>query len=362
MAKRILFIVPYPLHESPSQRFRFEQYFGLLKSKGYSYTIQSFLNINSWRLFYSKGRNFAKFKAIALGLAKRIIAIAKSPMYDFIFIHREVVPFGPPIFEWMLAKILRRRIIYDFDDAIWLTDRPHESHFLKTLKWRKKVGSICRWAHRVSCGNAYLCDYAARFSKKVIYNPTTIDTENLHNRSLYEIDQVSREKIRIGWTGSHSTLKYLEEIASVIQKILQDYHRVEFVVIADKAPALTDFSDFIFVPWDRTTEIQDLLQFDIGVMPLPDDQWAKGKCGFKALQYMALEIPAVASPVGVNITIIANNVNGFLCRTPAEWDQTLRQLIEDSGLRKSIGIKGRRTVLENYSVSSNATNFLSLFE
>ena len=146
-------------------------------------------------------------------------------MYDFVFIHREATPLGPPIFEWILAKVLKKKIIYDFDDAIWLTDRQQESVLLRIAKWRSKVGSICKWAYKVSCGNEYLCNYAALFNKNVVYNPTTIDTENLHHPSqiLYPIKHPDR--IRIGWTGSHSTLKYLDEIQPVLHKILNEYPR-----------------------------------------------------------------------------------------------------------------------------------------
>jgi glycosyltransferase involved in cell wall biosynthesis len=137
---------------------------------------------------------------------------------------------------------------------------------------------------------------------------------------------------------------------------------VEFVVIADKPPSIQAIPSVKFVPWNTETEIQDLLEFDIGIMPLPDDEWAKGKCGFKALQYMALEFPAVASPVGVNTKIINHGQNGFLCSTPGEWEAALRMLIENEALRKQIGSNGRKTILESYSVTSNASNFLSLFE
>ena len=141
---------------------------------------------------------------------------------------------------------------------------------------------------------------------------------------------------------------------------MQDYPEVEFVVIADKEPVLGFV--FKFVHWNRTSEVKDLLQFDIGVMPLPDDKWSKGKCGFKALQYMALEFPAVAAPVGVNPKIINHGINGFLCNTPEEWNNILRRLIDDADLRRKLGAQGRKTVVENYSVLSNASNFLSLFE
>jgi glycosyltransferase involved in cell wall biosynthesis len=362
MARRILFLVPYPLRESPSQRFRFEQYFELLQRKGYEFDVQSFLNSRNWRMFFKPGRPLTKLLVLASGFAKRIIVLFKSLMYDFVFIHREVAPVGPPIFEWLLTKWLRRKIIYDFDDAIWLTDRLSEPWTFRISKCRSKVASICKWTHKVSCGNAYLCDYAKQFNKNVFYNPTTIDTENLHNPTLYKAIERPTNKVRIGWTGSHSTLKYLLEIESTLKHILLRYPLVEFIVIADKPPVFNEAVPVTFIPWKEATEIGDLLKFDIGIMPLPDDQWAKGKCGFKALQYMALQLPAIASPVGVNKTIIDHGINGFLCSTPDEWEEALRKLIEDSALRNVMGINGRKTVVERYSVVSNVANFLSLFE
>jgi glycosyltransferase involved in cell wall biosynthesis len=157
-------------------------------------------------------------------------------------------------------------------------------------------------------------------------------------------------------------LKYLQEIDLVLHKILHKYSNVEFVVIADKKPVFKYVSSLTFVQWNAESEIQDLLQFDIGIMPLPNDEWTKGKCGFKALQYMALELPAVASPVGVNLDIFDHGVNGYLCNTPSEWEYALRRLIEDPALRMQLGARGRKTVVERYSVISNTSNFLSLFE
>ena len=260
MSGKILLLVPYPLHESPSQRFRFEQYFDALQQNGYQYKVQSFLDSDNWRIFFSNRGGLSKLGVLAVGFAKRIKILFKSPMYDFIFIHREAAPIGPPFLEWILTKVFRKKIIYDFDDAIWLTDRENESWILKRVKWRSKVSSICKWAYKVSCGNEYLCDYALQFNKNVIYNPTTIDTENLHNRALYEVDKRPENKVRIGWTGSHSTVKYLQEIEVVLKKVLHDYGNVELRVIGDKAPLLTSIPDVKFIPWNGVTEIKDLLQ------------------------------------------------------------------------------------------------------
>jgi glycosyltransferase involved in cell wall biosynthesis len=357
---KILFLIPYPVGESPSQRFRFEQYFKILTLKGHDFRVQGFLNSLNWKLFFKSGKWSGKIASLLNGLLKRVAILFRALNYDFVFIHREAAPIGPPVFEWIIAKILTKKIIYDFDDAIWMTDRINESFILQAIKWRSKVSSICRWSYKVSCGNDYLGAYARQFNKKVVYNPTTIDTDQRHNRAFYPSRNENR--VVIGWTGSHSTLKYLSYLEPVLYHLENKYSIVDFWVIADEPPVLKRLSRLKFKGWSRQSEIADLSQFDIGIMPLPDDEWAMGKCGFKALQYMALEIPTIASTVGVNKEIIQHGENGFLCSTLEEWEGRLTELIENEGLRNSIGIAARKTVEQRFSVSSNVNNFLTLFE
>jgi glycosyltransferase involved in cell wall biosynthesis len=182
----------------------------------------------------------------------------------------------------------------------------------------------------------------------------------MHNPALFE-KKKKPGNVVIGWTGSHSTLKYLRLLQPVLQKLENQFDQVSFLVIADQQPQLR-LSRLDFIKWNPITEIEDLLKIDIGIMPLPDDEWSKGKCGFKALQYMALEIPAVISPVGVNIEIISEGIEGFLCRTDEEWLVVLGKLIQDATLREALGKRGRKKIIDSYSVSSNTSNFLSLFE
>jgi len=357
---KILFLIPYPLKESPSQRFRFEQYFKTLQNQGFIIQSQSFLSIDNWQLFYKEGHRLQKTLTLIRGITKRIYALLIAPSCKFIFIHREASPIGPPVFEWVLAKLLRKKIIYDFDDAIWLTDRVNESAFLKAIKCRDKVKQICRWSYKVSCGNRYLADYALQFSDQVRINPTTIDCENMHNPALFGRKKKSGNVV-IGWTGSHSTLKYLRLLEPVLQRLENQFDQVSFLVIADQPPQLR-LSRLDFIKWNSDTEIEDLLKIDIGIMPLPDDEWSKGKCGFKALQYMALEIPSVISPVGGNTEIISEGVEGFLCSTDDEWLLALNKLIQEPTLRETMGKRGRKKIIDSYSVSSNMSNFFSLFE
>lgn len=355
---KILFLTPYPLDLAPSQRFRFEQYFRYLDAQRFSYQVQSFLGESDYATIYGQRKIFRNARMLLVGLLKRIWILRRIPSFDFVFIHRETMPLGPPIFEWLIAKVFQKKIIYDFDDAIWLTDRKQESILLRTVRWRSKVSQICRWSYKVSCGNAYLADHARRFATNVVVNPTTIDTERIHrikrgNKSLNELI--------IGWTGTHSTLKYLNEIEAVLSQLENKFPHVVVEVIANIPPTL-NIPRIRFREWSKETEIEDLTRFDIGIMPLPDDEWTKGKCGFKALQYMSLEIPTVASPVGVNNQIIQSGVTGFLCGTAEEWVQAIESLIQNPAYARQIGKESYKAVVERYSVLSNVSTFLSLFE
>lgn len=356
LLKRILFVVPYPVGVAPSQRFRFEQYFRVLQEQNYEFKVSSFWPVWGWNILYKHGFIILKILAFAQGFVGRIGLLLIVPKYQYVFIHREVLPVGPPFFEWIIAKIYQKPIIYDFDDAIWLPNTSHQNRVVAALKNHGKVNKICSWSWKVSCGNGFLADFAMQYCNEVHINPTTIDTD-------YHIPSENKmimKPLIIGWTGTHSTTRYLLSLIPVFKK-LKIIHAFEIRIISNQPPEW-DFDDYTFIPWNQSDEIEQLQKFDIGVMPMEDTDWEKGKCGFKALQYMALEIPAVASSVGANQEIIDHGINGFLCQNPEEWYTYLEQLIASEKLRKSIGEAGRKKVLEKYSVYSNTPLFLSLFE
>jgi glycosyltransferase involved in cell wall biosynthesis len=163
----------------------------------------------------------------------------------------------------------------------------------------------------------------------------------------------------VGWTGSHSTIQFLAEGIPALQK-LEKKETLRFLTICDQKPKF-NLRSLEYKPWSPSTEIDDLLQMDIGIMPLKADHWSEGKCGFKLIQYLALGIPAVASPVGVNKKIIEHGVNGYLCSTDEEWVKYLTELLHDKEKRKAFGKRGRQKMLDEFSIQSNASNFLSLF-
>ncbi len=358
--KSILFVIPYPYNEAPSQRFRFEQYFEILAKNNYTYSIAPFLSTKAWNILYLKGNVLLKAGQILISLLRRMGLMLNLSNYEFIFIHREAAPFGPPIFEWVAKFIWRKKIIYDFDDAIWLEDPNENSKIKKIIKWKKKVKSICNWSYKISCGNKYLANYASQFNSAVIINPTTIDTIHVHNLGNLSNKNPFRDKITIGWTGTQSTVQYLQHILPALKNLEQKFD-FRFLVIANVPP---DFKlkSLLYIPWNKETEINDLNRIDIGIMPLTDDVWSKGKCGFKALQYMALAKPVVASPVGVNSEIIEDGESGFLANSTAEWENHLTALLNSSDLRSKMGAKGLQKIQKYYTVSSNEYNFLSLFQ
>ncbi len=292
--KNILFICPYPFDEAPSQRFRYEQYLAILEVEGYHYRIAPFLDRSGWQALYQKGRLLKKIFAIVKGFSRRKLLLFQLNSYDFVFIHREATPIGPPFFEWAVKFIWNKPIIYDFDDAIWLNDLKEKGTLKALVKWKSKVRSICKWSYKISCGNNYLATYARKWNDAVIINPTTIDTENLHKPK--SLTSSINNNLTIGWTGTHSTLVYLESIIDMLRAV----HKTtpfRLLVIANKKPDF-DFAGMEFIYWRKKSEIADLQKIDIGLMPLTDDLWSKGKCAFKALQFMALEIPVLPLLLG----------------------------------------------------------------
>lgn len=356
MKTKILFLLPYPLYKAPSQRFRVEAFFPLLEEKKVAYETDEFLDEVAWNVLYQEGSFVQKGVAVVKGFLKRFYTVLfVAPKYDYVFIHREAAPLGPPVFEWILAKVFRKKIIYDFDDAIWIPSVTEANKFAGLVKCFSKTGTICKLSYKISAGNKYLANWSKQYNQQVVITPTSVDIVNRFN----QLKNVSSDKVVIGWTGSHSTLKYLDFIVPILQQLETEFS-FEFLVICNQPPSFS-LKSMRFIKWREETEIDDLLQIDIGVMPLYADAWSEGKCGFKLIQYLSLGIPAVASPVGVNKTIIEEGKNGFLCQSESEWHEALKMLMTNASLREQMGMEGKRKMEAEYSTQANAGVFLGLF-
>lgn len=353
--KKILFLVQYPENVSPGQRFRFELYESLLQTEGFSVTTQPFIDDKAYPVIFKKGFFFRKFFAVLKGFLKRCLLCFSISRYDYVFVQLGITPVGPPIFEWLFTKVFRKQVVYDFDGAIWIQQVSENNKWARMLRHTGKVPNICRWSYKVSCGNDFLCQYAAKFNKNVVYNPTCVDTENHHNI----LANHNNGKVTVGWTGSFSTLPYLQLVETVLQR-LQNNYDFDVKIICNQPPKLA-LRNVAYVEWSAENEVTELATCHIGLMPLTQDEWSEGKCGFKLIQYLALEIPSVASPVGVNKKIIDEGVNGFLCASEDEWYTAIEKLLLDPELRKQMGKNGRKKIINEYSLTSNSDNFLSLF-
>jgi len=354
--KKVLFIVPFPKRINPSARFRVELYEDALIANGFECKSVFFWGDKESKTLYKKGGLLTKSMGLVMGFLRRFGTIFSLNKFDYVFVLREVTPLGPPIFEWIYAKVFKKKVIYDFDDAIWVEQAQGANAWVRPLKAFWKVSSICKWSYKISAGNQYLYNYAIQYNTNVIINPTCVDTANKHN----VIRGQNSKRVVIGWTGSFSQLVCLEEVIDVLKKLDKKYD-FEFVLIANRNPELA-LKNYTFLSWNEASEIEDLSKIDVGIMPLPDNELNRGKCGFKLIQYMALAIPVVASPVEVNAVIVDDGINGFLCKTELEWYTALETLILDVKLRREMGINGRKKIVDNYSLQSNKDNFLSLFK
>lgn len=353
--KKILLLLPYPLDNAPSQRFRIEAYFPFLKEHNIETFPQSFLDKKGWHVLYQSGSYFQKVIAVAKGFAKRMKAtFFLVHKYDFVLVHREAAPLGPPIFEWIIGRILRKKIIFDFDDAIWLPAISEQNRIATFFKCFWKTKYICKWSYKIAAGNQYLADFAKQYNSNVAVLPTAVDTSMRYNSVVCQ--KVQRPSI--GWTGSHSTLKYLDAVVPTLQKLEEKYD-FDFYVICNQKPSFR-LRSLKFIEWKKASEIDDLKKINIGIMPLEADRWSEGKCGFKIIQYLALGIPAVASPVGINKRIV-DKENGFLCSVEEDWYNALSLLLKDKTMREELGKKGRAKIINSYSLQANADSFLNLF-
>jgi glycosyltransferase involved in cell wall biosynthesis len=355
---RILFLAAHRPQRSPSQRFRFEQYLPFLEKEGYEFDYSWLIDKDDDVIFYQPGNMMNKARIFIKSWMKRLMDVLKAGNYDIVFVHREAFMTGSVLFEKIIHKS-GAKLIFDFDDAIWHYDVSDANKKLGWLKRPSKTKDIIKLSDAVIAGNSYLADFARQFNKNVTVIPTTIDTA-YHKPHL--LKDWNPETVCIGWTGSLTTIKHFRTIEPVLKRIKDKYKtRVRFKLLGDP----TYFNPEIELQglkWNLETEVEDLSDIDIGIMPLPDDEWAKGKCGFKGLQYMGMELPAVMSPVGMNMEIIQHGVNGFLAADESEWEQVLSMLIENPGRRREIGIQARKDIQVRYSVDAQWPVYKKLFD
>lgn len=347
-------MVPYPPGVTPSQRFRIEQWRPYLEQQGITLDLHPFADANLMALLHRPGKLAAK--AIALGAAflRRSIELTTLHRYDAVLIHRAACIAGPAVLERAIA-LTGKPVIFDFDDAIYLLHTTAANRFFGWLKFPGKTAGICRKSAHVVVGNSYLADYARQHNPRVTIIPSSVDTDRY--RPSNKLGR--RGPIVVGWMGSSTSQTHLEAFAPVLRDLCA--RDVVLRVVSDREPELPGVR-FEWRRWSAETEVAELADFDIGIMPMPDDKWARGKCAMKALLYMAVGVPVVCSAVGTNREVIRHGENGLLAASPEEWLNQLDSIIGDPAERERLGSAGRQTVEEGYSMSRCAAKFAAVVE
>lgn len=353
MAK-ILFLLPYPLKKAPSQHLKFEQYFPYIEDEGHDITTNSFINEPFWNILYQEGYLFKKIFYTVKAYLKRYLILIKLRKYDIIYCHLWATPYGFPIFEILLRRI-SKKLVFDIDDLIFLGHSSTANKRFEILKGNLKPIYLMKKSDHVITCTPHLDNFVRQF------NFNTTDISSTINTDLYQPinDYSEKSNLIIGWSGSHSTSKYIHLIKDVLIT-LSKKHPIKIHVIGDTKFKIEGLENIVVIPWTKETEVSELQKFDIGIYPLPNEEWVLGKSGLKALQYMALGIPTVATAIGANFRVIEDNISGKLVNSEMEWEEALTQYILDAGLRKAHGTQARKRVIEFYSVKSNAKKYLDI--
>lgn len=339
---RLLFLGVHGRDRSPSQRYRFEAFEPHLRQRGIDVEYEGALTPDEARDFYGAVSPAKKGQIAAKAMLRRVLSLRHRA--DMVFVQREAFFLFNHWSEWLAH--LRAPVVFDFDDAIWIHAVSEANRRFAFLKNVEKIPRIVRLANTVIAGNDYLATWARQHSTNVQVIPTCVDTE----RFSPPASRPDSGPVTIGWSGSPSTFSHLRPLLPALERVKARYgDRVRLRVMGDPtfhhAPLALQGE-----AWTPAAELALLQEMEVGLMPLPDDEWTRGKCGLKGLVSMSMGAATVMSPVGVNTEIVQDGVNGFLVRSDDEWVEVLSRLIDDAALRRRIGEAGRQTVVQRYSV------------
>jgi glycosyltransferase involved in cell wall biosynthesis len=328
--------------QDSSSRIRFLQYLPFFKQQGIQVDVSQLLSDEYVSAIVLGKSKQSLWSLILLSYWNRVKILFKVKNYDLIIIHKEIFPYVPAFVE-RLFHLIGVFYIVDYDDATYHIYDNHSNYFVRLLLG-KKIDAIMRFSNTVIVGNKYL-SLRAELSRanKIEIIPSVVDLNK------YKVVKSNcNKRLVVGWIGSPSTGKYLLEIESIYNLLASEFD-VRFVAVGCNKETLKNLPIEV-LPWSEETEVQLIQSFDIGIMPLSNSLWEKGKCGYKLIQYMACGLPVVASPIGINTKIIQNGTNGLLAKDTSEWIKALRQLLNDESLRRNMGENGRKCVEKVYSL------------
>ncbi len=328
--------------QAASHRVRLSQFQPGLAVTGIDLQIQSLLD-NAYLQRSFNGRR-PSLRGLLAAYGRRLQVLHKANRFDLAIVYAELLPFLP---GWLERQLLRIPFLYDCDDAFFLKYRSGRLRLLQPLLGAK-ADLLMSAAVAVTAGNPWLADHAHRFNSNVSVLPSVVDTDQFHPVVPLSAGRTDKP-FTVGWIGSPSTAPYLQLLVEPLQQLARD-SPVRLLVVGGPTPAIAGV-EVIAQPWSLEQEVPLIQQFDVGVMPLPDTPWTRGKCAYKLIQCMACGIPVVASRVGANVDAVPPEC-GFLAESTEHWLEALRRLLADTNLRQQMGSAARLWVEQGYSLRS----------
>ena len=349
---RVLGVCSYPI-EAAATRFRLDQYVEPLREHGIELAVRPFLDSSEFRKLYRKSGFGRLALSTALSVVRRFGDVVGAGSYDLLYVQREAMPFGPALSEWMFQRIVGLPIALDLDDATYVAYvSPRFGKVGSALKFFGKTDSLIRNASVVICGNRIIADHVRTLGTIAVVVPTIVDTEK------FRPSERKNEVPVIGWIGTHSTLPSLQEILPVLQR-LSEKHRFILRVVGAGSPINADGLEIQNKEWSLQSEVDDFNSIDIGLYPIfgsksADSRWLAGKSGFKAIEYMAVGVPFVMSPVGVCAELGIPGETHYNADSPGDWYNSLDKLLEDEDLRRKMGAKGRQFSINSFGLEQHS--------
>lgn len=352
---RVLALVPNLLGFAPGQRSSIEAWIPILSDAGVHVNFSPFESEDLHSVIYERGHYVSKATEMFKSYARRIQEVPRGARnHDAVLIYREAALIGPAVIERLINK-LNVPIIYQLDDPLYVPYRSQFNSYLSYLKFFGKIKHICRLANVVIVNSTPIREFASQYNNNVWQIPSLVDT----SRYTPVAKPDSREPVCVGWSGSPSTAVNLSVVAEPLRQLKARVdHRLFFIGSTDiDLPGI----DFTAKPWEARTEVEDLQRLDIGLVPLPVNEWNQRKFFMKIAQYMALGIPPVSTPMGSALEDIDHGVNGFLAATDDQWVDHLETLVRDHALRRTMSENALRTARERFSVEANAPKIVDAF-
>ncbi|HWP00786.1 MAG TPA: glycosyltransferase family 4 protein [Methylococcus sp.] len=339
-----------------SSRVRLYQYVPHLMERGFRIETSPFLADEYLQTLYENGRR--SLRSVGSAYLRRVLTWFRAGRFDVLWIEKELFPWLPAFAETLLDW-LRIPYVVDYDDAVFHHYDRHPNPLIRTVLGRK-IDAVMHHAQVVLAGNDYLAQRAvAAGARRVEILPTTVDLAQ-YPEPRFATEYPSQETVTIGWIGTPVTAAYLQALLEPLRELARTTPNTRFLWIGAGSGS-PDLPRSQSVPWSQADESELLHSLDVGIMPLPDQAWERGKCGYKLIQYMACGKAVVASPVGVNREIVEHGVDGFLASSENEWIASLRSLIVNPSLRRHMGMAARKKVVRRYSLQSQIDRLSSIF-